>query len=151
MNIIKALLIVSTVASVCLAQINISGTVTDTGGTPLEGAAVWLEEYGYSDTTGSDGKFSLISVGINNHIQLTHKISVKVNNGSLLIATMKKSPVEIITYNLQGKCIHKVTEKEAMGERSITVNTTGMSSGGYICRLAAPGGIIACRKVVVVR
>jgi uncharacterized protein (TIGR02145 family) len=135
MNIIKALLIVSTAVTVCLA-LDISGTVTDTGGTPLEGAAVWLEELGVSDKTGADGKFALIDTTtgiIGQTIHPPHKISVKVNEGVLLITAAERAPVKIITYNLQGKLLFTFQKSMDIGRYSVALPDFG--AGVYVYKV----------------
>ncbi len=76
MHITKTLSTIVIVLSTCLAQnFNISGIVTDTGGTAIERAAVILEKRGIKDTTGADGSFMLIGItGINEKMVLTHNV-----------------------------------------------------------------------------
>ena len=60
-------------AGVSLCMANISGTVTDTGTTPVSGAVVQLEKGGQTATTGADGSFTLIA-----------RAAVLPGNGTLL-------------------------------------------------------------------
>ena len=62
MILMKALLTGLLGVSFCIA--NISGTVTDTGTTPIAGAVVQLEKGGQTATTGADGSFTLATTAI---------------------------------------------------------------------------------------
>ena len=109
MNIIKALLIVASTGSIGISQdINISGTVSDTGGIAITGAVVMLEKHGYEDTTETDGSFSLIGVvDINDQIgqPFPHTLATTIKNGLLYINIEEKSRVDITIYTLQGRVI----------------------------------------------
>ena len=54
-------------------------------------------------------------------------------------------------YNIQGKCIHHISEKEVNGKNRITLNTASISCGSYICRMKTADGISACKKVMIMR
>jgi uncharacterized protein (TIGR02145 family) len=122
------ILMLSIAVSLCFSQINISGIVTNSGGTALEGAVVKLEQLGLSDTTGSDGTFELTdtTTGIMGQTtQSTHKMSVNVNGGALFITATEKSPVEITTYNLQGKNLFTLNKSMEVGTHAITLPDLG--------------------------
>ncbi len=125
----KTLLAVSIAATVCLAQnVNISGTVTDTGGVAIEGAAVLLEKGGLVDTTGADGSFTLTgTTGINAQINgaKLHTISATINNGFMHLNIAEKSAVEINTYTLQGKVVSSVKKTLGVGAHSMKLPNLG--------------------------
>jgi len=140
MNIIKTLLTMSIAISVCIAQdINISGTVTGTGGTAIAGAAVQLEKLGFPTTTGADGSFTITGVGINSHINqpLPHMHIVSIGNGLLCINVQEKSAVEVITYTLQGKVISTIQKTMDVGTHSIALPHIG--AGVYLYEVKIGG------------
>ena len=129
MSVTKTLLAVAIAVSVCISQnVTISGIVTDTGGTPIEGAAVQLEKAGLPTTTGADGSFTITgTIGIIGHINqpLPHMHIVKINNGVLCINVAVKSTVEITTYTLQGKVISAIQKTMDAGTYSIAMPRIG--------------------------
>ncbi len=116
-------------ASVCISQnVTISGIVTDTGGTAIEGAAVQLEKAGLPTTTGADGSFTITgTVGIIGQMNqpLPHMHIVKIDNGVLCINIREKSTVEITTYTLQGKVISALQKTMDAGTHSIAMPRIG--------------------------
>ena len=68
-------------------QITISGKVTDTSGvTPIAGAVVKLEKYGFADTTTVDGSFTLtgaVGIGQSIHQLQPNALSANMRNGML--------------------------------------------------------------------
>ena len=53
------------VASLSAQTVNLAGIVTDSAGnSPLSGVIVGLATLGYKDTTGSDGKYSLMGLPV---------------------------------------------------------------------------------------
>lgn len=141
MNIIKSLLAMSLALSVCIAQdINISGTVTDTGGTPIVKAAVMLEKHGYKDTTDVTGNFLLTgAIGINDQINhyVPYTLSTTIKNGLLYIKVAEKSAVEITTYTLQGKIISAINKTMDVGIHSVALPRTG--AGLYFYKIKTNG------------
>ncbi len=111
--------------SICVSQnINISGNVIDSGGIGIEGADVRLEKVGLSTTTDNDGRFTITGTsGINDQLNqsIPYKLSVKINNGFIFITIAEKSPVEIITYNLQGRVLSTLKTTIEAGTNSITL------------------------------
>ena len=145
MNIIKTILSLSIVASACLAQINISGTITDTGGQSIPGAAVMLEKHGYADTTAYDGSFTISgAVGINGHIEQspTRGLSASINKNRLFITIVEKSAVKIAAYNLQGKLLYKKQATMDAGTHSMALPLPG--AGVYIYRV-----ITGCDELIL--
>lgn len=129
MSVIKALSAGLLAVSVCIAQnVNISGTVTDTGDTAIEGAVVLLEKGGLVDTTGSDGSFTLTgTTDIKDQISQSTppKLSATINNGFILINIAENSPVEIITYSLQGKVVSSIKKTLDVGDHSLKLPRLG--------------------------
>ncbi len=133
-NYTKTLLAVSIAATVCTAQnVNISGTVTDTGGTAIEGAIVLLEKGGLADTTGADGSFTLTgTTGINDGVNESkpHTLSATINNGLMRINIAEKSAVEINTYTLQGKVVSSI--KKTLGAGAHSIKLPHLGAGVYM-------------------
>jgi uncharacterized protein (TIGR02145 family) len=112
MTVIKALFAGLAAMSLCSAQsVNISGKVTDTGGTALPGAIVSLETGGQTTTTGVDGSFLLAgtaNITEQNNQFLPQKLSATVHNGVLYVNVKEKSAVVITTFNLQGQVVSTI-------------------------------------------
>ncbi len=137
MTIIKTLSAVIIALSICIAQnYNISGTVTDTGGTAIAGAAVKLEKANLTATTETDGSFILVNTNlIKDQInKSTHpKLYAKMNNGKVHITLAEKSSVGIICYNLKGEALSTVQKTMEAGTHSITLSPIG--AGVYLYKI----------------
>ena len=136
MTVPRSLLIGICAVSVCVAQsINISGKVTDTGGTPLSGAMVKLVNAGLTATTGADGNFTLTSTCVHgqNNQSLTHRLSAAIHNGVLYVNLQEESDVEITTFTLQGKVIAKL--KRTMGAGTNFLELPMRSAGVYLYKV----------------
>ncbi len=151
MNIIKSLLVLSMAISVCIAQgVNISGIVTDTGGTAIAGAAVQLEKGGLPTTTGADGRFTITgTIGIIGQInQPSPNIYiVKIVNSLLYIIILERSEVEIITFTLHGKIISSINRTMDIGTHSIALPHTG--AGLYFYKIMAGGNEFVLKSVSI--
>jgi uncharacterized protein (TIGR02145 family) len=135
MTFIKTLLVGLVGATLCIADI--SGIVTDTGGVPISGAIVWLENGGQKDTTESNGTFTLsgIQVGIKKQIYTSfqNKVSAIIKNGLLYLNSTEKSVVQIVSYNLQGKAISTIQKAVDIGMHSIVLPPKG--AGIYLYKI----------------
>jgi len=133
MVIIKALLAGLICVSFCMA-LSISGTVTDTGGIPIQGATVYLEQNKDSAMSDSYGHFTLGVTGVKNQIsQSTIKPSAVIQNGFLFVNLQKKAAVEISMYNLQGKAISTIQKTMNAGNQSIALPQIG--AGVYLYKV----------------
>jgi len=133
MIIIKTLLAGLITASVCMA-ISISGTVTDTGGIPIQGAKVYLEQDKDSATSDYYGHFTLGTTGVKNQIsQLTIEQSAIIQNGFLFVNLQENSKVEIATYNLQGKLLATIQKNVNAGNQSVALSQMG--AGVYLYKV----------------
>lgn len=134
---LKTLLIMIYIVEICFSQnINIRGRVIDSAGSNLEGAVVYLEKYGYKDTTGGDGSFTLTgAVGINSHQYQPFpiKISASIKNKTLYIGVFERTTLEIQTYNIQGKIISEVKRTVNSGMHLIPLPSR--SSGVYFNKI----------------
>ncbi len=123
--------------SLCFSQtINISGTVTDTAGSPISGAAVCLEQAGLATNTGADGTFALVdsSVDIEKNSQLIpHKFSAVVRNGRLILTATEKSTVKIAAFSLRGETVFEERKRVEAGTRSLSLPRLG--AGVYLFRI----------------
>jgi len=131
---IKALFVGLAAVSVCMA-ISISGTVTDTGGIPIEGARVYLEQNKDSATSDSYGHFTIsVVTGVKNQIsQIAQKSLASIQNGFLLVNLEKNSEVAIFTYNLQGKLLATIQKTMNAGNQSIDLPQMG--AGVYLYKV----------------
>ncbi len=133
----RIVLLITGIFFVCFSQdINISGTVTDSGGAGIEGAVVQLEKLGFKDTTGANGNFTItgdiVIIGQLNQ-PFTDRISANIQNNSLSINLEENSDLEIITYNLQGKEISLIRKRLNPGIHSIKFPCIG--SGVYFHKI----------------
>jgi uncharacterized protein (TIGR02145 family) len=129
MTISRSLLIGIFAVSVCVAQnvIYIRGTVTDTGGTPIPGAMVRLENAGWATITQVNGNFYLGNVGVlrQDNQSLPQKLSARIHNGLLSINVAEKSVVEITAFDLTGKALSTVQKTMEAGNHSLALPTMG--------------------------
>jgi len=121
-------------------QINISGKVTDTSGvTPVAGAVVKLEKYGFVDTTIADGSFALAGlatgIGSNSHQLQPNALSATMRNGVLSLYVPERGAVTITTYTIQGKAVSKIAKVLDVGSHSIA--QPGLGHGVYVYRIQA--------------
>lgn len=139
MNITKSLMLGIVAASLSISQtINISGTVKNQSGTGITGAAVKLEKGGQTATTGSGGSFTLTTTGIISSQTVLPKLLSGIYHGQLHICVADKTPLEIITYTLQGKAISRIQKSVAAGNHSIALSRTG--TGVYLYKIRSAGG-----------
>lgn len=136
MNIIKAVFLVTIAIKVCFAQnINISGTVMDTGGSAIADASVKLENANLATTTGSDGSFTISGHDFDDRLKqpIAPEFSVRINNNVLNINVLAKSPMEIVIYTLQGKLISLIQKTMDAGKHSIPLPHFG--AGVYVYKV----------------
>jgi hypothetical protein len=107
MILIKALPTVLIGVSLCMA--NISGTVTDTGTIPISGVVVQLEKGGQTDTTGSDGHFTIVMTPTtnipDNCTSLPNGLSARIYGNTLTVTTSERTALEVVTFDLGGKSV----------------------------------------------
>jgi uncharacterized protein (TIGR02145 family) len=115
----------------------ISGIVTDTGGTPISGAAVQLEKGGETATTGTDGRFTLtLSTAVlpgKNNLSLQNTLSAIIHKGLLWVNVAAKSPVEITTFDITGKALSTVRRSMEAGTHGIALPYRG--AGIYLYKV----------------
>jgi len=148
MILIKALIAGLMAVSVCMA-ISISGTVTDTGGHPISGAKVYLEQNKDSATSDSYGHFTISGVtGIKNRIsQITQKLSASIQNGFLYVNLQEKATVEISMFNLQGKLLATIQKNVNAGNQSVALPQ--IKSGVYLYKVKMGKNEILLKSVSV--
>jgi uncharacterized protein (TIGR02145 family) len=152
MHLLKTLLTVLTVVYIGVAQdINVSGTVMTIGSTGISGAEVMLEFNGASTTTGSDGSFTLTATGINPHFHNTPIpiLSARINNDVLHLYIHERSPVEIVTYNLQGKIVSHVQKEFEAGKHVIKQPQLG--TGVFIHSIKTCSGELMIKNISLPR
>jgi uncharacterized protein (TIGR02145 family) len=134
---IKALLAGFAGVSICMA--NISGIVTDTGGTTLiAGAVVQLEKGGQLDTTDADGNFTLTTTTAVlpvNGKQLLSGMFARISGNVLNVTIAERSAVEVTTFDLNGKAIFTMRKTLNAGNQSIAL--LPRSAGIYLYKVKA--------------
>jgi uncharacterized protein (TIGR02145 family) len=127
MVVFKALL--TGLVGVSLGMANISGTVTDTGTTPLSGVVVQLEKGGQMDTTGSDGHFTIaITPTFNipgNCTSLPNGLSARISGNMLTVATSEKTALEVETFDIGGKSVSTMHQALNEGYHDIVLPQRG--------------------------
>ena len=140
MALIKALLIGLVGVSLCMADI--SGVVTDTGGTiPIPGAVVKLENAGWTATTAADGSFTLgAATGTlpNSGKLLPNRMSAGITGNLMTLTIAERSAVEIATYDLTGKAHSTVRQTLDGGSHSIALPQR--SAGVYLYKVKSGNG-----------
>ncbi|RLE69902.1 MAG: hypothetical protein DRJ45_05955 [Thermoprotei archaeon] len=117
-------------ASLCSAQINISGTVVDENESPVVLTVVSLSNHRIDDTTDQNGNF-LLSDGVTKAEKVNNSpraFSVKISKSSLHLNANINSNVDITTYNLKGAIVFNIKKTIHIGHNSITIhNCSGIS------------------------
>jgi len=132
-TILPVLIFISTSFSL---DITISGKVTDTGTTPLPGAAVKLEKYSLTATSDINGNFTLsdaVDIKPNFKQIQPKKLSATIHNGIACLTVLEKTDIEIITYTVQGKVVSAVQEIVDAGTHSISLPNKG--AGVYLYKI----------------
>ncbi len=141
---VKALLSGLVVVSLCMADI--SGIVTDTGTTPISGAAVQLENGGQTATTGADGSFRLIIssaiLPINGKL-LPNGLSAKISGNMLNITIAERSAVEVTTFDLNGKALSGMCQTMDAGTHSISLPQRG--AGIYLYKIKSGSRVVVLK------
>ena len=151
MTTIKALFVGLAAISLCIAQsVNISGKVSDTGGTALPGAAVSLEKGGQTATSAADGSFLLTGIANvirQNNQPLPQKFSATIRNGVLYVNIAEKSAIIITVYNLQGQAVSTVQRTMETGTHHIMLTRSG--AGVYLCKVRSGRNevLIKCNSI----
>jgi uncharacterized protein (TIGR02145 family) len=118
---------------------NISGTVTDTGGTmPIAGAVVQLEKGGQLDTTDAEGNFTLTTTTAVLPVkgkQLLSGMSARISGNVLNVTIADRSAVEVTTFDLNGKAISTMRKTLNAGSQSIAL--LPRSAGIYLYKVKA--------------
>jgi hypothetical protein len=136
MFLVKALLTGLFGASLCMA--NISGTVTDTGTTPILNAIVQLENGGQIDTTDENGNFTLTTTTAIlpvNGKQLLGGMSARISGNVLNVTIAERSAVEVTTFDLNGKAISTMHKTLNAGSQSMALPQR--SAGIYLYKVKA--------------
>jgi uncharacterized protein (TIGR02145 family) len=135
MILIKALLTVLIGVSLCMA--NISGTVTDTGTTPIPGVVVQLEKGGQMDTTGSDGHFTIVTTPTTNIpgncTSLPNGLSARISGNMLSVTTSERTALEVVTFDLGGKSVSTMRQTLDAGSHNIGLPQRG--AGVYLYKV----------------
>jgi hypothetical protein len=135
----KAALIGLLAFSLCRADI--SGIVTDSAGAGLSGVVVKLEKGGQTDTSESNGSFTLSfgATGIGRQIdQPIHaELSGAISHEILRVNTPVKSALEITIFDLTGKALSTVRQTIDAGSHFLSLDYPG--SGIYLCRVKSGG------------
>lgn len=104
--------------------VSISGTVTDSAGTPISAAAVKLENSGMTATTGVDGRFSLTSgTGVMN--AQPQAPFAAIHKGSLFLSIPERSMVTITAYGTQGEALSSIQRPVDAGSHSLKLPVIG--------------------------
>lgn len=127
------MLAVGSLMQVC-AQVNISGTVKDQTGQPMQGVAVSLSTIAMTATTDAAGHYSLNSTVVENKSNIrTAKNGAMLENGVLKFRVNDNSTrVRIRIYDLLGNAVLTIMEKDlAPGSYSVPAVVAGLSSQLY--------------------
>jgi uncharacterized protein (TIGR02145 family) len=143
MTFAKALLAGFAGFSMCMADI--SGTVTDTGTTPVAGAVVRLEIGGQTATTKADGSFTLAATAIlpGNDKLLQNSLFAAITGTIMTVTIAERSAVEVTTFNLSGKALSIVRKTLDAGSHSLSLPYRG--AGIYLYKVKSGNGEFVTR------
>jgi uncharacterized protein (TIGR02145 family) len=121
--------------SLCMA--NITGTVTDTGTTPIAGVVVQLKKGGQSDTTDANGRFTLVigSTALlpGNSTSLPNGLSARISGNMLTVTTSEQTALEVATFDLGGKSVS--TMRRILNAGSHTIELPQRGAGVYLYKV----------------
>ena len=126
-------------ANMLMAQIaiDLSGKVTDTGSTAISRAIVTLKNAELSDTTDSQGAFSLdnkVPIGIFNHDQpLLRGLAADIRNNLLTIHVSHTSVVFITIHSLCGQVVSTLRKPLTAGMHALAIPP--LAAGIHFCRI----------------
>jgi uncharacterized protein (TIGR02145 family) len=128
------------VASLSAQTVNLTGIVTDSASnSPLSGVIVGLATLGYKDTTGSDGKYSLMSPPVS--IIGGKSIGTKgahpsISGGFLFFNLPQKEKVTAAIYSPTGRAIGTIIDQElAPGSYRAALPSIQKSAGIYYIKV----------------
>ncbi|HEX2955395.1 MAG TPA: hypothetical protein VHO70_01110 [Chitinispirillaceae bacterium] len=103
--------------TVSAQTINLRGVVSDKSNKPISGAIVNLaKQSALKDTTGTDGKYSLVEGVSVLPLLVPQKKSVTLNKNILEISLPEPSPVKVEIFDVKGKLLQKdVMQNASMG------------------------------------
>lgn len=90
-------------------NINIRGTVSSSSGKLINGAIVSLQSQNLSDTTGSDGAYSIkkeIS-GVNYFTKMPNIENISFNNGSIRFNLVKPAQISVDMFDISGNLVKR--------------------------------------------
>ncbi|HEX7511591.1 MAG TPA: carboxypeptidase-like regulatory domain-containing protein, partial [Chitinivibrionales bacterium] len=88
--------------------INLQGVVSNSGGKPISNAIVSLVRQKMKDTTGTDGKYSIIATSIKKLPTIVPLATdISINNDVLQFALSTPSPMKIEIFHLQGNLLRR--------------------------------------------
>lgn len=123
-----------------LAQtaVNLSGTVTDSAGTPVSGATVKLERLGYSTVSAANGAFTLTSSSTSlGERSVGFRPYLDLQQGRLQLDLKASGRVAITAITAQGQIIGKVEQSLEAGWRTLAL--PAMPRGLGFLRIEAAG------------
>jgi uncharacterized protein (TIGR02145 family) len=129
----------------------ISGTVTDTGTTPLSGVVVQLEKGGQIDTTGSDGHFTIVTTPTTNIsgncTSLPNDFSVRISGNRLTVATSQRTALDVETFDLGGKSVSIMRQTFDEGSYNIVLPQQG--AGVYLYKVKTGNREFVIKRIAV--
>ncbi|MBF0433391.1 MAG: SUMF1/EgtB/PvdO family nonheme iron enzyme [Fibrobacteria bacterium] len=130
-------------------QVSLSGKVVDGSAQAVSGAVVLLQKAGLSDTTVSDGKFSLsgsvTSISGSHH---KNKASVPELRGDVLyLGESGVTDVNVDILGADGRLINRFHSGKNLRQSSIFLGSAVQMSGIYIVRIVAGGAVYSFKYV----
>lgn len=120
--------------------VNLTGTVTDSAGnSPLSGVHIVLAKLGYSDTTGSDGKYSIVFPPVS--IIAGNSIGARTTNpriiGNFLVFTLlQRQKFSAALYSPAGRAIGTIIDQDlAPGTHRAALPSIQKSDGIYYVKV----------------
>jgi uncharacterized protein (TIGR02145 family) len=149
MVLMKALLAIVIGVSLCMG--NISGTVTDTGTTPLSGVVVQLEKGGQMDTTGADGHFTISKTATTaipgNSTMVPNGLSARIYGNMVAVTTSERTAIEVAAFDLGGKSV--LTMRKTLDAGSHTIGLAQGGAGVYLYKVKTGNRVFAIKCIAV--
>jgi O-glycosyl hydrolase len=96
-------------------KINLSGTVKNKAGSPINKAIVTLAKQTLKDTTGTDGKFELKDGVSVLPILVPHEQNIILNGNTLEFSLVNPAPVKVEIFDINGNLLHKEMQNGQKG------------------------------------
>jgi len=127
--------------AVSAENVNIWGKISGNSGKPVKGAIVSLQNQKLSDTTDSDGAYSIkTATGVNNYTKISNIENISFNNGNIMLNLVKPAQVSIDMFDISGSLLkHELTSYAPAGVYQYKIPSGSMATNMMTIRVSVGG------------